>query len=110
MRDQTEVEGEKPDWWRENESLREEMSLPPYRPSIFTDGTYTHTVVADLEAEFGCTIRFVAVNPEYPDDWEVRINDRSVFEIGRYRDENGNTVYEMTAKEFRNTLRERLRE
>jgi len=108
MTNQSELEDEKPDWWRENEFLREEMNLPSYRPSIFADGSFTHTILADIEAECGSTIRFLAVNPEYPDDWEVRINDRTIFKIGRHRDENGNTVYEMTSKEFRHILKTRL--
>jgi len=105
MRNRTEVEDEKPDWWRENESLRQEMNLPSYRPSIFADGSFTHTIIADIEAELGSFIRFLAVNPEYPDDWEVRVNDRTIFKIGRHRDENGNTVYEMTATEFKRSIK-----
>jgi len=90
----------RPPWWTENERLREEMDLPPYEPSRFADGTYTYRVVERLEAEHGCTIRFVALEPRYPDDWEVRADGQRLFGIGRRRDEHGNTVYEMDAEAF----------
>lgn len=90
----------KPAWWRANERLREEMALPPYRPSRFADDTYTHAVVAPLEAEHGCTIRFVGYRTEYPEDWAVWIDGDPAFPVGRHRDENGNTVYELSAEEF----------
>lgn len=90
---------EKPDWWRRNERLRTEMDLPPYEPSRFQDGTYTHEVVEPLEERHGCTIRFVGFEG-YPDDWEVRADGETLFTVGRHRDDSGNTVYETSAAEF----------
>lgn len=91
---------DRPEWWAENESLRAEMELPPYRPPRFADGTHTHEVVPELEERHGCLVRFIGVNTEYPEDWEVRVDGEPVMGIGRHRDRNGNTVYEMDATEF----------
>jgi hypothetical protein len=101
---------ERPSWWAENERLREEMALPPYEPSRFADGTYTHRVVERLEAEHDCVVRFVALEPRYPDDWEVRADGERLFGIGRRRDEHGNTVYEMDAEAFERAVEEALGE
>jgi len=89
-----------PEWWTENEWIREEMGLPPYRPPRFEDGTYTHEIVPQLETEYRCSIRFASVNARYPEDWSVEVDGRTVMRIGRHRDENGNMVYELTASEF----------
>ena len=91
--------GDKPDWWRRNETLREEMDLPPYEPSRFRDGVYTHEVIAPLEAEHDVTIRFVGFGAS-SGDWEVRFDGETLFAIGRHRDEDGNTVYELSATAF----------
>lgn len=98
----------RPSWWIENERLREELSLPSYEPSRFTDGTYTFRVIDALEAEYDCTIRFLGVDPEYPEDWEVRADNARLFTIGRHRDELGNTVFEMTADAFETAVKSAL--
>ena len=98
----------RPDWWRENERLREAMDLPEYRPPRFSDGTYTHRVTGPLETEHGCRIQFAGVNTRYPEDWAVRIDGEPAFGIGRHRDEQGNTVYELAADEFRTAVVEAL--
>ncbi|WIV65899.1 hypothetical protein [Natrialbaceae archaeon AArc-T1-2] len=103
-------EQDKPDWWKENNRIREEMDLPPYDPPRFIDGVYLHEVVDDLKAECDCTIRFVGENTEYGDDWDIRIDGDRVAKIGRHRNENANTVYEMTASEFRTLVRSTLRD
>lgn len=91
---------DKPRWWRDNEALRAEMGLSEYRPPRFADGVYTYEVVDPLEEAHDCRIQFIGVDTRYPDDWEVRIDGTPAFEIGRHRDESGNTVYEMTAEAF----------
>lgn len=101
---------EHPSWWVETERLREELSLPPYEPSRFADDVYTYRVVERLEDERDCVLRFVAVNPHYPDDWEVRADGERLFAIGRHRDRHGNTVYEMDAKAFEGAVEEALDE
>jgi hypothetical protein len=99
---------EKPDWWLENERIKDRMELPPYEPPRFIDGIYKHNVVHRLEREYDCTISFVGHDTQYPEDWEIRVNHEPVLEIGRRRDEDGNTVYLMTADQFRDEMRERL--
>jgi len=92
---------DKPDWWRRNERARAAMDLPAYEPSRFEDGTYAHEVVADLEAEYGCTITFIGLNVSYPDDWAVRVDGERAFTVGRSRNENGNTIYHLDSETFR---------
>lgn len=91
----------KPAWWRENQRLRDQLGLPPYEPPRFRDGTPTYRVTDDLEAEHECTIRFRGKNTSYPDEFDVVVDGSPAFRVGRHRDENANTVYELTADEFR---------
>lgn len=90
----------KPEWWTENEAIKQEMGLPAYDPPRFADGVPTHEAVDELEAEHGCRVRFLARDTRYPEDWTVTVNGREAFDIGRHRDDNGNTVYEMDAEAF----------
>lgn len=91
---------ERPEWWIANEKLREFLGLPSYSPPRFSDGTYTHEVIPELEERHCCTIQLAGVNVEYLDDWEVRIDGDPRFTIGHGRDDNGNTVYDMDAERF----------
>lgn len=99
---------EKPDWWAENETLRKQLDLPSYEPPRFLDGSYSHEVVPELEAEHACRIQLMGVDTRYPDDWTVRVDGESVMALPRHRDDHGNTVYELTADEFRDALTRRL--
>jgi hypothetical protein len=101
-------EADKPDWWSENEEIKAQFDLPTYEPPRFEDGTYTHDVVPKLESQFECRIRFVAIDPRYPEDWEVRVDGAPALDIGRRRDNNGNTVYQQTASEFESALRDQI--
>lgn len=101
---------ERPGWWAANEQLRQEMELPPYNPPRFDDGVYTHEVIPDFEDRYDCVILFVGVDPRYPEDWYVRVDGTEIMSIGRHRDENGNTIYEMTSEEFAEQLDQRLRD
>lgn len=94
------TDDDRPDWWARNAAYKRRLGVPEYRPPRFRDGVYTHTVVGELEAAHGCTIRFVGRNSTYPEDWEVQVDGTPVMAIGRHRDENGNTVYELDAAEF----------
>jgi hypothetical protein len=98
----------KPGWWVQNERLREEMGLPPYEPPRFADGVPTFETVERIEERYGCTIRFRGINTEYPDDLTVTVDGDPVATIGRYRDNNANTVYEMTSERFREVLERAL--
>lgn len=95
-----EPQKEKPEWWIENEKLREFLGLPDYTPPRFADEVYTHEVFPEVEERYDCEIRPMGVNTEYLEDWEVRIDNECAFMIGRYRDENGNTVYDLESDEF----------
>lgn len=97
-----------PEWWRENQQLKAEMGLPAYVPPRFADDTYAYEVVERIEAEWECRIHFIGVNTRYEEDWEVRVDGETAFEIGRQRDDNGNTVYGMTAEAFEAAIREYL--
>jgi hypothetical protein len=100
----------KPDWWADNERLRDDLELPPYEPPRFADDTYVHEVVERLEADHACTIRLLGVDTRYPDDWEVYVDGESVARVGRHRDQNGNTVYEVTPEEFHSLVADALPE
>lgn len=104
------TDAEKPEWWAANEAVKAEFDLPPYEPPRFADGTHTHEVLPGLEAEFDCEIRFLAVDPRYPEDWEVRVDGDPLFEVGRRRDDQGNTVYQLDADAFTARLRAELGE
>lgn len=98
----------KPDWWLANERIRSEMDLPSYRPPRFDDGVYTHEVIGQLESEFDCEIRFVGMNARHGEDWDVRIDGEPAFSVGRRRDEQGNTVYEVASTPFERRVRAAL--
>lgn len=58
-------------------------------------------MVLAIETEYDCVVRFVGDGPRYPEGWEVRVDGEPVLTVGRRRDEDGNTVYELTADKFR---------
>ena len=98
----------RPEWWNECAALKEAMDLPSYQPPRFRDGVRVHTVVDDLEERYDGTIRLMGVNTSYPDDWEVRFEGRVLFTISRRRDDDGNTVYGMTAEQFERNVEQSL--
>lgn len=95
---------DKPDWWIRNEQDRESLGLPEYDPPKFEDDVYVHEVVNELEEQFDCSIQILGVGTDYLDEWEVRLEGETVFDIGRFRNENGNTVYKMPSSEFRERI------
>ena len=99
---------ERPDWWQENKELRQAMGLPTYEPPRFINGVYTHNVVGNLEEQYNCTIQFIGVNVRHEDNWEIWVNGEPVIEIGRHRDQDGNTIYEMTSDKFHSILKTTL--
>lgn len=99
---------DRPEWWVESAAIKADLGLPAYDPPRFADGTYVHEVVEPLEREFDCDILLGAKNPQYPDDWTVRLDGDPAFAIGRRRDADGNTVYEMDPDRFRSAVREAL--
>lgn len=103
-----ESDADKPDWWLDNERLRERMDLSPYQPPRFLDDVYIHEVVDRLERNHGIEILLLGRNTRYGDDWEVTVDGDSVASIGQHRDKNSNTVYEMESEEFREVVEESL--
>tara|TARA_B110000263_G_C15023019_1_gene380422 strand:- start:189 stop:530 length:342 start_codon:yes stop_codon:yes gene_type:complete len=97
-----------PDWWVENRIIKFEMDLPEYDPPRFKDGTYTHTLVLQLERELKCKILFIGIDAKYMDDWEIRIDDISVCGIEKHRTQEGNTVYEIGSERFNKVIREEM--
>jgi hypothetical protein len=102
------IDDSRPEWWAEIEQWKAEMELPPYEPPRFEDGTYAYEVVEALEDEHGCRVRLLGVNTHHCEDWEVRIDGDTAFEIGRRRDDNGNTIYMITANQFEAAVREHV--
>ena len=95
------MQSNRPEWWTKNRELREELGLPEYEPSRLLDGAYVHEVVDELEAEYGCEIEFVSLNPSYPSRWEVLVDGEAVTTLTRERDERGNNVYQLSAADLR---------
>lgn len=102
-------QAEKPDWWRKNEILREKMSLPPYEPPRFLDGVYTHEITNNLERKYEIEILFIGRDTRYGDDWEITLNGDQIGSIGRHRDSNSNTIYELSSEEFCNIIESNFR-
>lgn len=103
-----EGDDEDPSWVAENASLREAMGLPTYAPPQFEDGSPIHRVVSELEATHGVSIRLVGVDTTAFDPLQVRIDGEPAFDLDRTRTGDGNTVYLLTAEEFRDAVRETL--
>ena len=95
---------ERPAWWDINQEIRERYDLPEYDAPRFACGTYTHQVVPELERRYDCQIRFIAIDIRYPDDWSVRIDNQFAFKIPIRRTKSGNTIYRISATEFRNRI------
>jgi hypothetical protein len=97
-----------PEWWAANQRLREQMELPEYRPPRFLNEVYTHEIVPELQDRFDVELRFVGYRSRYPDDFSVEADGHTLFEIGRRRDGNGNTIYKLTSDEFRERVEDSL--
>lgn len=94
-----------PEWWRRNIIEFREHDMRPYRPPRFTDGTYTPEVIRSLETELDAEIQLRGVNPQAGNDWEIRVNGKTVGAIGRRREGEGFTLYEISTDEFESTVR-----
>lgn len=89
------------EWWIANQEIRNELALPEYDAPKFSDECYTHNVIDKLESKYNCTIRLIGIDTRYGDDWEIRVDGKTIGLIGRYRNDKGNTIYEMTSSTFR---------
>ncbi|SER40895.1 hypothetical protein [Natrinema salaciae] len=99
-----------PDWWADAVQEFESYNLRAYRPPRFADGTLKHAVVKKLETKLGVSIRFVGRDVSYRDDWEVQIDGEKMIDIGRHRNPDGYTVFEIGADEFVDKVTEALEE
>jgi len=107
MRDMNSDES-KPDWWLQNEQLREEMELPEYEPPRFSDGIYIYKIINDLEQKHDIDIMLIGRDTRYGDDWDITVDDETVGSISRHRDKKSNTVYEQQSTEFRRIIEQNL--
>jgi hypothetical protein len=95
-----------PDWWRRAIETFEAHGLRPYRPPRFADGRLTHEVIAGLEADLGVEVGLGSVDSDYRERWEVRVDGDPVAEVGRHRDPEGYTVYEIDGEAFAALVRD----
>ena len=100
----------RPDWWEENEQLKQAYELPSYDAPRFQDGPYIHEAVSDLEEELDVRIRLVNSEPVENGRWEVSIDGERVEKFGRYRDEDANSVFKIHSETFRELVRETVQE
>jgi hypothetical protein len=97
-----------PEWWRENIEEHREFGLRPYRPPRFTDGSIVPEVVDAIENEEGVDVQICSVNPHEDDDWEVRVDGETVMTVEHWRSDDGYSVYDVTADEFRSGVEDSL--
>lgn len=93
-----------PEWWTENEDIKQGYDLPEYDAPRFDDGTYVHEVVEELETTFGVRIQLLNTEPVENGVWEVTVDGDVVAECERYRDEKANSVFEIRAERFRDLV------
>ncbi|WP_049986449.1 hypothetical protein [Halobellus rufus] len=98
------MSSDRPEWWDQNSELREELGLPEYEPSRFTDGTYVHEVVEEIESEYGMSVDLVSEDPSYPSQWVIRLGGTACVSVVRRRDDRGNNVYQISADEVRRQI------
>lgn len=82
--------------------------MRPYRPPTFADGIPVPGVIAELGADLGVTvyIRYVVAD----DEREIIVDGEPIASVGRYRNEEGRSVYHtIDADEFRTTVREAVK-
>lgn len=99
---------QKPDWWKRNQQLRDELDLPTYEPPSFEDGIYKHEIVNTLENAYDCLITFRTKNPTHPCKWNVYVNGDQVATLERRRTNQGNTVFTFSSTKFENIVRSYL--
>jgi hypothetical protein len=94
-----------PDWWRENIEEFRSYEMRPYRPPRFSDGELVPPVLDDLQEELSVEIRLRAVDPEVGKNWELSIGGSVVAEVGRTREGEGYTEYDIDSDIFESTVR-----
>jgi hypothetical protein len=95
-----------PEWWRRNVEEFREYGMRPYRPPRLADGTLTPPLIEELEAEYGASVRFRAVDPQVGNSWELVVDGDAVCEVEHLRSGDGYTVYDLEEEQFREAVRE----
>lgn len=94
-----------PEWWRENIEEFRRHEMRPYRPPRFADGDLVPPLLMELEAELGVELRLRAVDPEVGKNWVVTVDGEQVAEVGRTREGEGFTEYDIDAATFESRVR-----
>lgn len=95
---------EYPEWWRRNIDEFRDHGMRPYRPPRFVDGGLVPEAVIECEGDLNVTIQIRAVNPEVNENWEVWVDGNCATTVGRHRDGDGSTVYEIDEESFRDIV------
>lgn len=95
-----------PEWWRRNIEEFRAHGMRPYRPPRFTDGAYTPPTIQALEDDLGIAVQLRGVNPQEGNAWEIRVDGETVATVGRRREGEGYTLYEMASGEFEAVVRD----
>lgn len=94
-----------PAWWREAIERFRAHGMRPYRPPRFTDDELVPPTIADLEAEFGVSIELRSTDPGPDPEWALWVDGERVGTVGRHREADGHTVYELDRAEFEELVR-----
>lgn len=95
-----------PEWWRENIEEFRRHEMRPYRPPRFADGELVPPLLMGLEADLGVELRLRAVDPEVGKNWVVTVDGEQVVEVGRTREGEGFTEYDIDAATFESLVRD----
>lgn len=94
-----------PDWWRESIEEFRRHEMRPYRPPRFSDGELVPPLLLELEDDLSVEIRLRAVDPEVGKSWVVTVDGDQVAEVGRVREGEGFTQYNIEAAAFETLVR-----
>jgi len=94
-----------PAWWRENIEEFRRYEMRPYRPPRFRDGELVPPAITDLQEELDVEIRLRATNPAVGENWELHVDGDRVTEVGRSREGEGFTEYDIDSETFETTVR-----
>lgn len=97
-----------PEWWRRNIEEHREFDLRPYRPPRFIDDSIVPEVVGVMENEEGVDVQICSVNPQEDEGWEVWVDGEKVMTVEHWRSDDGYSVYNVTADEFRSNIEDSL--
>ena len=94
-----------PDWWREAVERFRAHGMQPYRPPRFEDDELVPPAVADLESELGVSVELRSTDPGPAPKWALWVGGERIETVGRRREGDGHTVYELDRAEFEELVR-----